>query len=751
MPTFDFAPLVWWGLPLAAVPLVIHLLNRLRQRRVRWAAMEFLLSSQRRYRTQVLLRQILLLALRMAAVAVVVVALAQPRWQAVGGGLGGGAVRHVVVLDDSVSMGDRSGPATVVTDASGGDTRPATAFDRARRFVTRLAADLAAGSGRRELCVGLSSHLAAASDQPPVWIVPSQEMTPSTMQAVRDALAGAAVSSGATGGAEAVKAAARGFRTDADPTTLWIVGDFRSRDWLSDDGLASALRALAADGVTLRFIDCAAAPVGAGNLTLERLEVAGGVPASGVLMPVEVEVRNDATTPAENVLVEIREDGASRPGLRIDSIPAGGTATRRFDVRFSSAGHHAIEAALPGDVLPADDARWAVVDVRERVEVLIVDGDPQGPAHGDGFYVTHALAPGAAAATGIRPRFAPPSALATLDLSRFDGVWLLDVERLDALAVTAIEAYARAGGGVVFFCGPRTRADFVNERLHRGGEGLFPVPLAGPVDLLPDADLPDLVPEDHPVVAVLAGQRNPLLDAVRVERSWAVTRGHDPTAAGGRRLLSLRTGQPLAVERPYGAGMVVAVLTTAAPTWNNWSRGNPSWVVVMLELESHVARGRRAIATLTVGDPVTIPLEPGSDEIDVDFLVPPSRAVVRHTAMPDGTGGLTARLDVTTTPGLHEARWRRLDGTERQRLAAVNVDPAEGRLERAGRDRLDRGLVGVPFRSEPVEAVDAGMADTTGSSWAIPLLAVVVVVLLVEQAVAYAAGYHPVAPRPRAA
>ena len=87
--------------------------------------------------------------------------------------------------------------------------------------------------------------------------------------------------------------------------------------------------------------------------------------------------------------------------------------------------------------------------------------------------------------------------------------------------IAALEAYARAGGGVVFFAGPRTQADVVNRTLYRDGEGLFPVPLAGPVDLLPDANaadpVPDLVAEEHPAVAVLSGQRNPLLGAVRIE------------------------------------------------------------------------------------------------------------------------------------------------------------------------------------------------------------------------------------------
>ena len=107
MPTFDFMPLLWWGLPLAAAPLLIHLINLLRPKRVHWAAMEFLLASQRTYRTQVRLRQLLLLALRTLAVLGIVLALAQPRWRhALGRLLGGGTTAHLVLLDDSYSMGD---------------------------------------------------------------------------------------------------------------------------------------------------------------------------------------------------------------------------------------------------------------------------------------------------------------------------------------------------------------------------------------------------------------------------------------------------------------------------------------------------------------------------------------------------------------------------------------------------------------------------------------------------------------------
>jgi len=779
VPTFDFTTLLWWGLPLVAAPIIIHLINLLRHRRVRFAAMEFLLASQKKYRTRVLLKQLLLLLLRVAAILGVVLAMAQPRWtHALGHLLGGTRAFHVVLLDDSYSMGDRSGEAA-------GD--PVTAFDRGRAVVERVCGELLGGGGRSEIAVGRFSRLDPARSAPVIvrtegdtdggdaaesddrFEVPRQTATPETVQRVRDALARMAPSATDAGALAALEAAAELVGEEgaskAAPV-VWLVTDFRAVDWDEAEETAAALRRLADAGAEIRLVDCGvggaddapatdAGPPRGTNLSVTALEIAGGVPAAGVVVPVEVTVRNDGPGRVRDTVVELREDGAARPGVRIEDIPPGAEVKRRFDVRFPRGGSHVVEARLGGDVLPADDARHLVLDVVDRVEVLLVDGAlaeagaPPSRA-GDAFYLSAALAPGAGAPTGLAPRVEPPRALATLDLSTFDGVWLLDVERLDGPEVAALEAYARGGGGVVFFVGPRTVPDVVNRTLHRDGDGAFPVPLAGAVDLLPDPGerRPDVVVEEHPVVAVLSGQRNPLLDSVRVDRYVAVERGWEPPPqAGLRRLLSLRNGAPLLVERSFGAGTVAAVLSTAAPTWNNWARGNPSWVVVMLELESHLARSRRSAAALTVGDPIAVELQPGIDGVEVDFLVPPDGAVTHHTAMP-GTGErLVARLPITETAGVYGVRWKRADGSERERLVAVNVDPEEGRLERLGRERLDAALVGVPFRYESAAAFEGGGQSLAGVSLVGPLLAILAAVMLAEQLLAWSASYHPTARR----
>ena len=766
MPTFDFLPLLWWGLPLAAAPVVIHLINLLRHRRVPWAAMEFLLASQKRYRTRVLLKQILLLLLRVAAVLGVVLAMAQPRWtSALGQLLGGARTTHVVLLDDSYSMSDRTGEA-------GGEE--ATAFDRGRQVVERICSELAAASGVQELAVGRFSRLAAADPSgaaAPKFDIPRRTATPTVMQQIRDELATWAPSAHDTGPREPVTAAAELFGAGSGAKSarvVWLVSDFRAGQWKSADDTAALLRELTAEGAEIRLVDCALdATAGAqggrpsGNLTIERLEVAGGVPATGVLVPLEVAVRNQSDRPVADVAVTLREDGAERPGVRIQQIPAGGVATQRIGVRFPQTGSHVVEARIPADAVAVDNTRTAVIDVVDRVDVLLIDGalgaagEVRAAARtGDAFYLAAALAPGAGATTGLRPRVEPSRSLTTLDLKSFDCIWLLDVERLDPAEVAALEAFASGGGGVVFFVGPRTKPELVNRSLVRDGKGLFPVPLAGAVDLLPDAaaQAPDVVVEEHPVVAVLAGQRNPLLDAVRIDRYMAVQRGSETAVEGGlRRLLSLRTGAPLVLERAFGAGMVVVVLTTAAPEWNTWARGNPSWVVVMLELESHLASARRKAESLEVGAAVRLPLDAAVDGIEVDFVIPPDGTVVHQTAAADPAGSLAARLPAADAPGAYAARWQRADGTQRERLFAVNVAPDEGRLERIGRERLDRTLAGVPFTYENAAALQPDTQSLAGVSLVTPLLLGLLGVLLLEQLVAYSSSYHPAVRQPRSA
>src|SRR5438309_10386341 len=101
-------PLLIWGTLLGVIPIIIHLLNRRRFRRVEWAPMRYLKLTSQRNRRRIQIEQLLLLLLRIALPVLLFVFLARPvvhptgleRWLG-----GGGRSRQVILLDDSLSLG----------------------------------------------------------------------------------------------------------------------------------------------------------------------------------------------------------------------------------------------------------------------------------------------------------------------------------------------------------------------------------------------------------------------------------------------------------------------------------------------------------------------------------------------------------------------------------------------------------------------------------------------------------------------
>src|SRR5215216_4204578 len=93
---------------LVSVPIIIHLINRMRFKRIRWAAMEFLLKAQKRSRRRLIIEQLILLMLRCLLVALA--ALLVLRFFGFGLGSIFAAQQdnlHIAVLNDDLSMNDQ--------------------------------------------------------------------------------------------------------------------------------------------------------------------------------------------------------------------------------------------------------------------------------------------------------------------------------------------------------------------------------------------------------------------------------------------------------------------------------------------------------------------------------------------------------------------------------------------------------------------------------------------------------------------
>ncbi len=531
-------------------------------------------------------------------------------------------------------------------------------------------------------------------------------------------------------------------------TSIYVVSDFRAKEWDSPTDLVHSLKELSASA-KLHLVDCV--ETARANLAISSLKPELGIRAAGVPLKIEVAVTNYGSQAAHDVSVQLSEDDHSRPAVTISTIPAGQTAAADFEVRYATPGQHTIAATLPADAVAADNARYNVLTFPESVPVLVVDGGPQaGSARGDAYFLTAPFASNNVAPTGIAPKIVGTKFLREQPLDPYHVVYLLNIDRLDQPEIDALEAYVKAGGGLAIFMGDRCRADFFNTRLYRDGKGIFPVPLAGPTELLVDRaeTASDLTADPtHPVFSLFASQPNVDIDKVIIEKYFATDKRWTPPATSTTRIVArLRNGSPLVVEQKFGAGRVLAILTTAAPTWNNLAN-TPRHILAMLQMAAYLSAARQTDPSRQVGGALEVSFDRAKYFPHVRFSIPVTgtSGVFPVEAAPVGDHYTAAIPGGATLGGIYEAQLSLPDNRSETRRFAYNVAPEEGNLKMIDGPGLQIRLAGVPYHFHRSADAFFDAQDFDRANLSRFVLYLLIALLVGEQLLAYSASYHPTA------
>jgi hypothetical protein len=761
------------GFLLAILPVLIHLINMMRHKRVQWAAMEFLLASYKKHRTWVWLKQLILLLSRMAIIALIVAMVAQlktrDQWLAM---FGGQVTHHYVVVDDSYSMSDR--------------VAGASALDMARQATRAIVAKAGQQDGQHKLTLLRFSQVKSASeadseDQASTTSAASQAdfnaevlnaKFDETLEQKQRLFEPTALALSALDSLLAVKQLMNQGRDET--SIVYVLSDFREKDWESPKELRQSLLDIQELGGEIHLVDCARSATA--NLGITDIVPANETRAAGVPLFVFVSVKNHGTRAATKVQVKVRstvyEDatagGASAEQLNssteeiatllIDEIGPGETITRRVQVFYTQPGKHVVEAVLPEDPIEADNRRWCVINFPSGEKTLIVDGTTE-QLHS--YYLQVGFRPLQKSNTGIEPDTQPVSFLrdATPEqLNQYSTIYLLDVPRLDGRAVESLEAYVRGGGGVAIFTGPSTLIDYYNRSLYRDGQGMLPAPIADEAELGEDIAgcTPDLDLEKHPIFNFFLDEANPLIRGVTVRTFRRLQAKWEPSPGSGTQIIGrLRDKSPLFIEKQFGEGKVLLCTTTAAPTWNDWAK-NPSFVVLALKMQSHLATPKRLDDPRLVGTPLDVKVPSAQYRGEIDFVLPGKKEgtrfkITRNAAkdmdLLDANVGLGLtdgrRNTETDLPGVYEAWPILLKGDVDLRRWALNVEPGEGNLARLTGESLLKKIEPVRASHHIAEQYQQGEAVASGYNLSLLVMGVLVALLIGEQALAYSTSYHP--------
>jgi hypothetical protein len=435
------APLFLLGAAAAAVPIVLHLLKREPEARVKFAAVRLLQRGPVEHTQRRRLRELLLLALRVAALLLLAIAFARPFFA--GETVSSSAGVSLIALDTSLSV---SAPGQ---------------FERAKQIAREAIGRVPPGD-----LVGVVTF----ADQAHIAVAP----TPDRGLAL-SAIDAAATGFGATRYLAALNQAAdllRGRRG-----TITVVTDLQESGWDAGD------RAAVPESAQIVVADIGAPPP---NLAVTAVRTAAD--------RVVATIRNAGPTSRE-----------ARVRLTVDDRPAGeGSATiaagQSSAVTLPGARGAAASVSVddPGGV-PSDNVRYLVTGPATQSAVLVVTAT--GDLTRDAFYVAKALSAEGADGPAYHGVGASGAEISTWDPGRLGAhraVLVMSTRGLERSGRQLLAGFVRQGGGILVAAGPQVDGEVASDAL----EGAFTLADLLPVGAAQDINVRrTLAPADsrHPL------------------------------------------------------------------------------------------------------------------------------------------------------------------------------------------------------------------------------------------------------------
>ncbi|MBI3828211.1 MAG: BatA domain-containing protein [Planctomycetes bacterium] len=562
--SFFANPALLGGAAAGSIPVIIHLLNKQRFKKVLWAAMHWLWAAQKKASRRQRIEQLILLLIRILILVLLALALARPALQEGMGLLAGRtSVYRVLVLDNSYSMGHVVGGQPL--------------FEKAKDLAVQLVDKLNPGD---EVDVLLCNNS-------------TEELTPTNSlkhEEVKRDVKAAAISDGSTNLPRGIAYACRMIndRKSKNLRKEIIVITDRTRSGWEIGGQPKKLDSSEEEQIAKAFEDPKSKPkiwvarLSGGdnkeNLVAASLEVEEKVVTARADTQLAATFKNVGTQSASKVPVTLMVDGEKVAREEIPLLEPLKPQSVVFHFTFPEAGSHAVSVQMEPDLLPNDNTAFLAVDVEDQVKVLCVDGQQRvTPMQSELDHFRQALSPTMAKEAGaarlpLFPEVISDGALPDANLDNYRLVVLGNVALIPPDKIEALKQYVARGGALWIWLGDRIDPAIYNKDL----AALLPMLIGEPVgqgdpegafEKLSDKEM------DHPAIAKFRNIKGLPMHELHVFRRFKLLPRPEKQSKekdSVRTVLALEDGEPIACDMRLGEGRVMLVGTTADKDWNNW-------------------------------------------------------------------------------------------------------------------------------------------------------------------------------------
>ncbi len=412
-------PAVLFGLLAASIPVLIHLLNLRKLKKIEFSTLNFLKELQKNKIRKIKLKQWLLLALRVLIILFLVTAFARPTLKgvAIGGAASAAKTTAVFILDNTPSMS--------VVDAKG------SYFNQAKATIKILLNELQEGDEAALILVGNTN---------------SNNVKPTTNLAQFEKDIDAAKITDASGllNSALVKAANIIGQSQNFNKEIYILSDFQAGR-LADPVSLSNLGQLLNDKVRLYTFDYTGKDVY--NIGIDDLKLNTQIFESGKPVNFSTTVTNYSKQPVNNLVVSLYVNGG-RSAQQSVSLNPGESKIVSMDASINATGFVNVFAEIEDDDILQDNRRYINLYIPKEVPVMIFSDDPS-----DARFVSLALNASGSQGT-LQVTEKNLNQLNSVDLSKYPVVIIIGAENI--AGTDRLVSYLNNGGSIFLMPGSGT-------------------------------------------------------------------------------------------------------------------------------------------------------------------------------------------------------------------------------------------------------------------------------------------------------
>lgn len=421
-------PAILFGLLAASIPILIHLLNLRKLKKIEFSTLIFLKELQKNKIRKIKIKQLLLLLIRILIILFLVMAFARPTLKgiAIGGTASTAKTSAVFIVDNSLSMG--------IVDSKG------SFLNQSKEVILKIFEQFEEGDEVVFLFTGenyqdeykFSSNISELK----------KEINDINISSVSNSL-----------NYMLVKAAELIGSSQNYNKEIYLFSDFQ-KSRLADEKVLSDLSQFFNENVKLYLFEYSKS--NPQNYSIDDFSINSQIFEKNKLLKTAAVVKNNSSSDVNNLVVSLFING-KRMAQKSIMLNSGESKEIELESIIAEYGYQDIFVEIEDDEIPGDNRRYASIYVADVFNTLILSDDKQ-----DSKFISLALQT-ANENQAIKIDERNITQLSSIDLNKYSSVFIVGFDKIEQ--TDNMKNYVEQGGGVILFPGSKSSIGELNNKL----------------------------------------------------------------------------------------------------------------------------------------------------------------------------------------------------------------------------------------------------------------------------------------------